>query len=75
MEERKNPERRGRGKRADGNGRDESPAGLHASYTPKQREAYLRGLRLLAKFAVRAHMRRKTAELETAQDGEEEEEG
>ena len=48
---------------------------LVASYTPKQREAYLRGLRLLAKFAVRVHMRRyMTAELETAQDGEEEEE-
>ena len=74
MEDSKRPNRRGRGKRADGDGRDESTAGLYASYTPKQREAYLRGLRLLAKFAVRAHMRRYMPELETAQDGAEEEE-
>ena len=55
--------------RADSNGRDESPAELIAGYTPKQRETYLRGLRILAKVTVRAHMRRKAAEFETAQDG------
>ena len=74
MKDSERPNRRSKGNRPDGDGRDESPAELVASYTPKQREAYLRGLRLLAKFAVRAHMRRKTAELETTQDGEGEDE-
>ena len=74
MEDSKRLNRRSRAKRAKGNDRDESLVGLHASYTPKQREAYLRGLRLLAKFAVRAHVRRYMPELETAQDGAEEEE-
>ena len=55
--------------RAEANGRGRAPAELIAGYTPKQREAYLRGLRILAKVAVRAHMRRKAAEFETAQDG------
>ena len=32
---------------------DESQSELTAGYTPEQREAYLRGLRILAKFAVR----------------------
>ena len=36
--------------RAEAIGRDESPAELIAGYTPKQREAYLRGLRILAKI-------------------------
>ena len=75
MEDSKRLNRRSRAKRAKGNDRDESPADLIASYTPEQREAYLRGLRILAKFAVRAHMRRNAAEFETAQDGGGEEEG
>ena len=53
--------------RAEANGRDESPAEVIAGYTPKQREVHLRGLRILAKVAARAHMRRKAAE--TTQDG------
>ena len=69
MKDSKSRKRRSRGMRPEANGRDESPAELIAGYTPKQREAYLRGLRILAKVAVRAHMRRKAAELETAQDG------
>ena len=47
--------------RAEANGRDESPAELIAGYTPKQREAYLKGLRILAKVAVRAHKLREKA--------------
>ena len=47
--------------RAEANGRDESPAELIAGYTPKQREAYLKGLRILAKVAVRGHKLREKA--------------
>ena len=58
-------------------GSDETPDGtpgkasleeLTACYTPNQREAYLKGLRILAQVAVRAHMRRQTAASEAPQD-------
>ena len=49
MKDSKSRKRRSRGMRADSIGRDESPAELIAGYTPKQREVYLRGLRILAK--------------------------
>ena len=58
--------------KAEENSRAESPSEQIAGYTPEQREAYLRGLRILAKFAVRAHIKQKAAELETAQDEGEE---
>ena len=40
---------------------DESLAELISSYTPEQRQAIRKGLRILAKVAVRAHMRRQAA--------------
>ncbi len=40
-------------------GGDETLAELMAGYTPKQREALLKGLRILADVAVRAHVRRQ----------------
>ena len=61
MKDSKSRKRRSRGMRAEANGRDESPAELIAGYTPKQREAYLKGLRILAKVAVRAHKLREKA--------------
>ena len=64
--------KRSRGKKAEANGRNESPSELIAGYTPEQQDVYLRGLRILAKFAVRAHMKQKAAELETAPDEGEE---
>ena len=64
--------KRSRGKKAEASDRDESQSELISGYTPEQKEAYLRGMRILAKFAVRAHMKRKAAELETTQDGGEE---
>ncbi len=45
------------------------------SYTPKQRAAILKGLRILAKVAVRAHMRRQAARSHPGQDGDGGEEG
>ena len=51
---------------------DESLAELMSSYTPEQRRAISKGLRILAKVAVRAHMRRLAAdssEPETQPDG------
>ena len=73
MKDSERRKKRSGGKKAETNGRDASPSELTAGYTPEQLEAYLRGLRILAKFAVRAHMKRKAAEFETAQDGGEEE--
>ena len=72
MKENDGRKRRGRGTKAEANGRGESQSEVIAGYTPEQREAYLRGLRILAKFAVRAHIKQKAAELETAQDEGEE---
>ena len=40
---------------------DESLAELMSTYTPEQRQAIRKGLRILAKVAVRAHMRRQAA--------------
>ena len=71
MKENDSRKKRSGGKKAEANGRDASPSELTAGYTSEQREAYLRGLRILAQFAVRAHMKRNAAELETTQDGEE----
>ena len=54
--------------------RDESLDELMPGYTPRQREAFLRGLHILAKVAVRARMRRQEVELELGRDGGVEEE-
>ena len=40
---------------------DETLSELLSSYTPKQRETLLKGFRILAKVAVRAHMERQAA--------------
>ena len=56
---------------------DETLTELLSSYTPKQRETLLKGFRILAKVAVRAHMKRQEAGSRTTPDdnvGEEEEE-
>ena len=65
-----------RRKRLDGDAPDETLTELMSSYTPKQREALLKGFRILAKVAVRAHMERQALGSRTApEDGGEEEEG
>ena len=38
---------------------DESLAELLSSYTPKQRNAFIKGFRILANVAIRAHMKRQ----------------
>ena len=40
-------------------GRDDSLDALLPSYTPKQRRTILKGLRILARTALRAHMERR----------------
>ena len=59
-------------KRPDG---DETLAELLSSYTPKQREAFLKGFRILAKVAVRAHMERQAPGFDAAPDDGGEEQG
>ena len=54
---------------------DETLSELLSSYTPKQRETFLKGFRILAKVAVRAHMKRQEAGSGTAPDDGGEEEG
>ena len=48
---------------------DETLSELLSSYTPKQRETFLKGFRILAKVAVRAHMKRTAAKVEGEQRG------
>ena len=54
---------------------DETLTELLSSYTPKQRETFLKGFRILAKVAVRAHLKRQEAGSGTAADEDGEEEG
>ena len=54
---------------------DETLSDLLSSYTPKQRETLLKGFRILAKVAVRAHMKRQAAGSTPAPDEDGEEEG
>ncbi len=51
---------------------DETLSGLLSSYTPKQREAFLKGFRILARVAVRTHMERQAPRTAPDDDGEEE---
>ena len=61
------------GKGRDGDQPAESPPDLMAGYTPRQREAFQRGLRIWARVAVRSYIRSKEAESQVAQaDGGEE---
>ena len=46
---------------------------LMASYTPKQREAVLKGLGIMAQVAIRAHLKREAAGPEATQDSNGEE--
>ena len=52
---------------------DETLSELLSSYTPKQRETLLKGFRILAKVAVRAHMKRQEAGSDAAPNGGREE--
>ena len=50
-------------------GRDDSLDALLPSYTPKQRRTILKGLRILARTALRAHMERRWPGSTTPPDG------
>ena len=54
--------------------RDETLAELMAGYTPKQRETLLKGLRILADVAIRAHIQRQAPVSRDASDHDGEEE-
>ena len=66
-----------RRKRPDGEATDETLDELLAGYTPKQRETFLKGFRILADVAVRAHIERQApaSSGEDAEPGPNEEEG
>ena len=55
-------------------GGDETLAELMAGYTPKQREAFLKGFRILADVAVRAHIQRQAAASRDVPDHDDEKE-
>ena len=63
-----------RHQRPNGEAPDDSLAELLSSYTPKQRWSLLKGFRILAKVAVRAHMERQVPGSKTAPNGGGEEE-
>ena len=54
---------------------DETLTELLSSYTPKQREVFLKGFRILARVAIRAHMERQALGSKTAPNDGGEEEG
>ena len=54
--------------RREGPDTDKTLSELLSSYTPKQRETLLKGFRILAKVAVRAHMERQAAGSKAAPD-------
>ena len=58
--------------RRNGSEGDETPGELLPSYTQKQRETLLKGFRILARVAVRAHMEQQAAKTASADSGEEE---
>ena len=53
-------------------GPDDSLDALLPSHTPQQRKTILKGLRILARVALRAHMERRWPGSTTPPDGEEE---
>ena len=61
-----------RRKRPDEDRPDESLDELLSSYTPKQREKVLRGLRVLARVAVRSYMEDEAARSQDENGSEEE---
>ena len=56
-------------------GADDSLDALLSSYTPKQRKTILKGLRILARAALRAHMERRWPGSTTPPDSEDSVEG
>ena len=66
-----------RREKPDGEAPDETLDELLAGYTPKQRETFLKGFRILADVAVRAHIERQApaSSGEDAEPGPNEEEG
>ena len=61
-----------RRKRPGEDGPDDSLDALLASYTPKQREKVLKGLRILARVAIRSYMEEEAARSQAEDDGKEE---
>ena len=64
-----------RRKRSGEDGPDDSLDALLSSYTPKQREKVLKGLRILARVAIRSYMEEEAdaSKESQAEDGGEEE--
>ncbi len=71
----KDNEGKGRPKRPGEDGPDDSLDALLSSYTPRQREKVLKGLRILARVAIRSYMEEEAdaSKESQAEDGGEEE--
>ena len=61
-----------RRKRSGEDGPDDSLDALLSSYTPREREKVLRGLRVLARVAIRSYMEEEAARSQDEDGGEEE---
>ena len=61
-----------RRKRPGEDGPEDSLDALLSSYTPRQREKVLKGLRILARVAIRSYMEEETARSQDENGGEEE---
>ena len=61
-----------RPKRPGEDGPDDSLDALLSSYTPREREKVLKGLRVLARVAIRSFMEDEAARSQAENDGEEE---
>ena len=68
MRESKGKRRR---KKPDRNAPEDSLDALLPSYTPKQREKVVRGLRVLARVAIRSYMEEEAERAQDKDDGEE----
>ena len=62
-------------KRPAGDVPDETLTELMSSHTPKQRDAILKGIGILVRVAIRAHLERQASGSRTAPDDGGEEEG
>ena len=60
-----------RRKKPDRNGQDDSLDALLPSYTPKQREKVVNGLRILARVAIRSYMEEEAERSQDSDDAEE----
>ena len=60
-----------RRKKPDRNATEDSLDALLPSYTPKQREKVVRGLRVLARVAIRSYMEEEAERAQDKDDGEE----